>query len=1408
MTSYINSFKETVLLQGNYNNKLELYKQSNQYDLKLRSLYVKERDNIELLDNYVGLISVHDNYEMFKTLFLSEEEKSQAVILTKDMDIPQINSFPIVTKEEFMNNYDIFTEGILECMNWDNLFLAGGSVLSMVSKLPNDVVTNEEKRKYYNKKYPKSDLDLYLYGLNEEQSTKKIYEIYENIKKVLSCDCVCIRSGKAVSIVSQYPNRHVQVIIRLHMSPAEVLHSFDIDSCSIGYDGKNIWCTSRAHYAITNKRNTVDLTRRSFSYEYRLKKYNERGYGVVIPNFDQNKVDYRIFVKTPSQVTGLARLLVLENINDNVKHNLYRDVLNMHQATMYKNISLSSTYEESDYTLVFLPWGPEWNAKKIKDHMKKKNELLNNEEVKYPRYLCFTGTIYEVVKDNNIKKPLFEDIKEEQLYTNKFTFDKIKWNLPFENDVGLLGSFNTLTNDMNDWYNDAYNINEVDSLCDNIYKKDKINTLNLIKKHSEEELIKILNSKDISCRNPLHMAITLNDIETCKLLLENGSNPMTPTKLNKNALHKACELGNLEITQLIMNYKNKYADFNTHKKDSYGLIPILYCIIYGHTKCFEYLFENTVENNASLIWFFKLDKSRSNRALYLCLLFKRYDIANYLLLKGYDIHDYYYQDLKTFKDENKNHIMKQAILNCDLKFVKLLIKGGIQDLQNMNDGKLLSEYKTHLQNESLLLNKIKTIKNNDQQKYFIDTLDYIEKLNGTHINMIELLHHFVTTLNTNLKYLLEKKYCDINDVFKNKTVMDIILEELNKLHNKKVEIKSLNKLTMITNQVNEKLNKKLRVISTSREASQLSIDEDNKWLVQNNKVKTNELKPIDKINEKINELETLKEYFLSIGGKSYNDINGILTTIPLKFQLKYSSDFTAPIYQMYFTDFDKNVMYRTDKYIELYNAIKNDNLCTIQNLTIKADLKEAIHLCVTNNRNYSPLDIALKYKLQLVPHLIEIMNMQMIKNKIESKKKLSKSKIYFDNKKMSKIQKKEINIEKKTLYGEEHLDINNKFAITNLGLDILFNKFDFISYHGTDFEALKILLTLNNDVLNKKIYENIEKYICDLINKPECLNLLINQYSKLLDEKKYKYKLADMFAVNLIIKTNSCELLNYFLNDCEKIWESKLITYPFGKDNIFSTEQNILHMLCGNTNNDKNFTNLISNIIKFNTDSINQNDYLNRSPMMVSIERKNINIFKILLNHQKGKWWNNRYQNGLNIMHMIITNNDISIFNSLSLEIMSDLLNSQTLHKLQTPLMIAIKLSHIPISKLMIEYNAKQNVSDIFGNTALHYAMMNSLYPIVNLLENHCKENYFRMTPQDYVINMMKSLFHHNRNDKIKSVNSKQLYYTIGIYNDFILNKESNREFTDNINIKNVNDYILSKIKNINDGRIPEELKV
>jgi hypothetical protein len=91
---------------------------------------------------------------------------------------------------------------------------------------------NESKRalrQYYHEELaPASDVDLFLYDLTEEQAKDKIKQIEAKVRDSILQEVTCIRTKNAITIASQYPIRHIQIVIRIYKSISQILSGFDV----------------------------------------------------------------------------------------------------------------------------------------------------------------------------------------------------------------------------------------------------------------------------------------------------------------------------------------------------------------------------------------------------------------------------------------------------------------------------------------------------------------------------------------------------------------------------------------------------------------------------------------------------------------------------------------------------------------------------------------------------------------------------------------------------------------------------------------------------------------------------------------------------------------------------------------------------------------------------------------------------------------------------------------------------------------------------------------------------------------------------------------------------------------------------------------------------------------------------
>lgn len=553
------------------------------YEAELRKYYAQKPDDPVLKDGLTNMVPVFAGHESDLKVRArkldqeSEEEKQKYVMPLLDEERKPDGAPAVVSSlKEFQKNFNIFSESSLSELDWNNVVAAGSSVTTALIPVPEKWRSSKKQmREYYHEKLaPASDVDLFLYGLTEEEGHEKIKQIEASIKDSILHEVTTIRTKNAITIVSQYPTRHVQIVLRLYDSISQIITGFDVDCACAAYDGKQVWASPRALGAFATQINTVDLTRRSPSYENRLSKYSHRGFEIYWEDLDRSRVDPTIFERSFKRTLGLARLLVLEKLPKTYDRDNYakqrreergRPQLNTgfrHNGKMFGNIKdqeedeVADWVEEdqiSDYHTMVIPYGKKFTASKIERLLYSKDLLLNAEwnkpkdrEVNLHRHPCFFGTAAEVLQDccgfcpepkTEEEKEVYE--KESGLYVSgPLTFIK---DDPGRQEVG---SFNPITTD--DWTEMAY-VGNTQMLCQAIIDGD----LDYIRSWCEQEG-NDPNTRDYVGRTPLHLATINGKTEVVKILIENGAKLIYRLLDGRSALHLAAQLGQIDILKLLM----------------------------------------------------------------------------------------------------------------------------------------------------------------------------------------------------------------------------------------------------------------------------------------------------------------------------------------------------------------------------------------------------------------------------------------------------------------------------------------------------------------------------------------------------------------------------------------------------------------------------------------------------------------------------------------------------------------------------------------------------------------------------------------------------------------------------------------------------------------------------------------
>lgn len=199
---------------------VEIMEPYRQYEAQLRTVYAQDRQNPALDDPYLNVVPLFTEHTKHITTRArdlaaeSEKEKSQYIMaLPEDKRRPQGSPATVASFSEFQKNFNVFSESSLAELDWSNVVAAGSSVVNCLLPVPEVFnVTKRKLREYYHEKFcPASDVDLFLYGLTQEEALEKIKNIERSIRDALLNEVTVVRTKYAITIASQYPVRHVQV---------------------------------------------------------------------------------------------------------------------------------------------------------------------------------------------------------------------------------------------------------------------------------------------------------------------------------------------------------------------------------------------------------------------------------------------------------------------------------------------------------------------------------------------------------------------------------------------------------------------------------------------------------------------------------------------------------------------------------------------------------------------------------------------------------------------------------------------------------------------------------------------------------------------------------------------------------------------------------------------------------------------------------------------------------------------------------------------------------------------------------------------------------------------------------------------------------------------------------------------
>ena len=178
-------------------------------EAQLRQLYAQEPHHELLKDPHVNVLPLFTEVtpglrvQARDLASESEVEKSRYIMPLPDY-VRRPDGSPATAKSlaEFRRNFNVFSESSLTELDWSNVVAAGSSVINCLLPVPEEYAASKRTlREYYHEKLsPASDVDLFLYGLTEEEAIEKIGKIESQIRDSLLGETTTVRTKHAVTI--------------------------------------------------------------------------------------------------------------------------------------------------------------------------------------------------------------------------------------------------------------------------------------------------------------------------------------------------------------------------------------------------------------------------------------------------------------------------------------------------------------------------------------------------------------------------------------------------------------------------------------------------------------------------------------------------------------------------------------------------------------------------------------------------------------------------------------------------------------------------------------------------------------------------------------------------------------------------------------------------------------------------------------------------------------------------------------------------------------------------------------------------------------------------------------------------------------------------------------------------------
>eukprot|EP01132_Coremiostelium_polycephalum_P004949 gene4949-6166_t len=214
------------------------------------------------------LINVYESFDQFKIKkWINQEE---VIIHAKPNDLKPGDP-SIVSKWEFIRNFNEKTDYRFIGFDWSNIVLTGGMITSCL-------LGQDEG-------YEQSDINIYFYGLSQIEIIDRIRGYIKSLGDDFENYSMIKTLKGSISLCKHYPYRHLSFQFEPYVSISHILITNDINCSSFAFDGANVYGLYRSMESINYRCNFTSknswILNGDTHYQNRLIKYCNRGFSIV-----------------------------------------------------------------------------------------------------------------------------------------------------------------------------------------------------------------------------------------------------------------------------------------------------------------------------------------------------------------------------------------------------------------------------------------------------------------------------------------------------------------------------------------------------------------------------------------------------------------------------------------------------------------------------------------------------------------------------------------------------------------------------------------------------------------------------------------------------------------------------------------------------------------------------------------------------------------------------------------------------------------------------------------------------------------------------------------------------------------------------------------------------------------------